>query len=156
MKQPSASRLPVVLVLGLVVLLWSCSPPADNPTYAPTPAVVASPAVISSPTPSTANAPATSVPSATRPTVPSATVTAAATARPSASAGIAPQTTLAANDKTTDVPELVPTTIRVPQGSDAQTHTLRVPEGFAIEVIASGLKEPRFMAFDPAGNLVVG
>jgi glucose/arabinose dehydrogenase len=31
-----------------------------------------------------------------------------------------------------------------------------MPSGFAISLVAAGLDAPRFMAFDPAGNLIVG
>ena len=34
-------------------------------------------------------------------------------------------------------------------------HTLSVPSGFHVSQVANGLKNPRFMAFDDAGNLLV-
>ena len=39
--------------------------------------------------------------------------------------------------------------------SEVQGHTIALPAGFHIAVIASGLKAPRFMQFDDAGNLLV-
>ena len=48
-------------------------------------------------------------------------------------------------------PELVPVqVVGFPQ------HTLQLPRGFSVSVLASGLSQPRFMAFDPGGNLLVG
>src|SRR5712692_6752056 len=34
-------------------------------------------------------------------------------------------------------------------------HSLGVPRGFSISQVATGLRNPRFMAFDEAGNLLV-
>jgi glucose/arabinose dehydrogenase len=34
-------------------------------------------------------------------------------------------------------------------------HALRLPAGFSVSLLASGLAQPRFMLFDPAGNLLV-
>jgi glucose/arabinose dehydrogenase len=35
-------------------------------------------------------------------------------------------------------------------------HSLQLPAGFSVSVLATGLSEPRFMAFDASGNLLVG
>ena len=34
-------------------------------------------------------------------------------------------------------------------------HVANLPPGFSMQIVASGLSTPRFMAFDPAGNLVI-
>ena len=59
-----------------------------------------------------------------------------------ATAFIAYNTTTAAN-----APDLQPIAVA--------NHTLLAPAGMSVSVIASGLKAPRFMAFDNAGNLLV-
>lgn len=43
----------------------------------------------------------------------------------------------------------------VPVHGAATAHTLRLPPGVSVSVLASGLDAPRFMAFDEAGNLLV-
>jgi len=40
-------------------------------------------------------------------------------------------------------------------GVDGSSQSLNLPAGFHVSQIASGLKNPRFMAFDQAGNLLV-
>ena len=56
---------------------------------------------------------------------------------------------LVVNDAATaaNAPDLV----SVPVGD----HTLRLPPGFSVSTLASGLSHPRFMLYDPAGNLLV-
>jgi len=52
--------------------------------------------------------------------------------------------------------DLVQRSLGVPPGvSGVGAHTLSAPAGFASSVIAAGLSQPRFMAFDDAGNLLV-
>jgi len=53
-------------------------------------------------------------------------------------------------------PSLVSSAVSVAPSASFGRHTLSLPLGFSISVVASGLAEPRFMAFDPAGNLIVG
>ena len=40
-------------------------------------------------------------------------------------------------------------------GWNVAAHNLRLPAGFSISLVGAGLKQPRFMAFDDAGNLLV-
>ncbi len=47
-----------------------------------------------------------------------------------------------------------PLTARPVDGAAAQ-HAIGLPQGFSIAQVASGLQNPRFMAFDDAGNLLV-
>jgi glucose/arabinose dehydrogenase len=49
----------------------------------------------------------------------------------------------------------VPTSLIVPSGLTLQSHTLSAPPGFSVSLLATGLKQPRFMTFDDAGNLLV-
>jgi glucose/arabinose dehydrogenase len=49
---------------------------------------------------------------------------------------------------------LVATTLKAVDG-EATNRTVNLPAGFAIQQIATGLENPRFMQFDAAGNLVV-
>jgi glucose/arabinose dehydrogenase len=53
-------------------------------------------------------------------------------------------------------PDLIPATVAIPPGFTAAPHTVMLPPGFTISLLATGLATPRFMAFDPAGNLLVG
>jgi glucose/arabinose dehydrogenase len=56
---------------------------------------------------------------------------------------------LVVNDAATaaNAPDLV--------GVPLADHSLRLPPGFSISTLATGLAHPRFMLFDPAGNLLV-
>lgn len=62
-----------------------------------------------------------------------------------------------ANDVATaaNAPDLQQVDLRIPSGLSLQPHTLWAPPGFSVGLVASGLKNPRFMAFDAAGNLLV-
>jgi glucose/arabinose dehydrogenase len=51
--------------------------------------------------------------------------------------------------------DLVPTNLIVPSSLGVQSHVLSAPPGFSVSVVAAGLKQPRFMAFDDAGNLLL-
>ncbi|GIW04361.1 MAG: L-sorbosone dehydrogenase [Thermomicrobiales bacterium] len=62
---------------------------------------------------------------------------------------------LVVNDAATANPELVPVTMKVAGGMEAPGTTVMLPPGFQIELLATGLNDPRFMAFDPQGNLLV-
>jgi glucose/arabinose dehydrogenase len=62
------------------------------------------------------------------------------------------RTPLVVDDRGSENPGLVPVSV---SGSAAQ-HAISLPPGFSISIIATGLSYPRFMAFDPAGNLIVG
>ncbi|HTE84205.1 MAG TPA: PQQ-dependent sugar dehydrogenase [Dehalococcoidia bacterium] len=53
-------------------------------------------------------------------------------------------------------PDLVPVQISSSTGLPSLPNPVFLPRGFSISLIAAGLNEPRFMAFDPAGNLLVG
>jgi glucose/arabinose dehydrogenase len=65
-----------------------------------------------------------------------------------------PAAPLVANNAASADPTLVPAAVA---GAGALGRpVLSLPPGFAVSIVASGLVEPRFMAFDPAGNLVVG
>ncbi|MDB5100295.1 MAG: hypothetical protein JWM80_4716 [Cyanobacteria bacterium RYN_339] len=63
---------------------------------------------------------------------------------------------LVVNDAVAANPALVEVNLAVPAGLNVPAHTLRVPAGVQVTVLAVGLPSPRFMAFDPAGNLLVG
>ena len=63
--------------------------------------------------------------------------------------------TLVVDDAAAANPDLVPTQLQVPAGFDVQPRTVYLPPGFSISVLAAGLERPRFMAFDPSGNLLV-
>lgn len=71
--------------------------------------------------------------------------------------GVAAQASgpLIANDAATANPELVATDLQIPTGFDVQARKVNLPKGFAISLLAAGIKTPRFMAFDAAGNLLV-
>jgi glucose/arabinose dehydrogenase len=51
--------------------------------------------------------------------------------------------------------DLAPVSVAAPDGFGFQSHQLWAPPGFSVSVVAAGLKQPRFMAFDPAGNLLL-
>src|SRR5205823_10936967 len=59
-----------------------------------------------------------------------------------------------ADNAATANPTLVATRLKNLDGSDSD-HTLALPPGFSISTIATGLVNPRFMAFDDGGNLLV-
>src|SRR5438105_619237 len=63
---------------------------------------------------------------------------------------------LVVDDAAAADPTLVPVTVSVPAGFRLRPGPVRLPPGFSISLLAEGLSEPRFMAFDPAGNLLVG
>jgi len=52
-------------------------------------------------------------------------------------------------------PDLVASPLVVPSGLGQPGHSVRLPAGFSISLLATGLAHPRFMLFDPAGNLLV-
>ena len=89
-----------------------------------------------------------------------------ATPSPPLPAGSAPATTppspatvgraLVADDAAAANPALVAAPLAVPAGFDLPARSLRAPAGVKIAVLAAGLPAPRFMAFDSAGNLLVG
>jgi glucose/arabinose dehydrogenase len=54
-----------------------------------------------------------------------------------------------------NAPDLVSTSLVVPPELSLQAHELWAPPGFQVNLLASGLKQPRFMAFDNAGNLLL-
>jgi glucose/arabinose dehydrogenase len=54
-----------------------------------------------------------------------------------------------------NAPDLVQVSVGVPADSGVPSHRLWLPSGFAIDVVGAGLRNPRFMAFDDAGNLLV-
>jgi glucose/arabinose dehydrogenase len=66
-------------------------------------------------------------------------------------------TLLADNAATaSNAPDLTPINLGVPQGfSSPATQQLWAPPGFSVSLMAAGLKQPRFMAFDAASNLLV-
>ena len=51
--------------------------------------------------------------------------------------------------------DLVAASLAAPADFALAPHTLQMPSGFSIGVVAAGLQQPRFMAFDDAGNLLV-
>jgi len=66
------------------------------------------------------------------------------------------QPVLIVDDAATDNPELVTVEVADPAGLGVDGQTLQVPAGYSVSVVAAGLGGPRFMAFDAAGNLLVG
>jgi glucose/arabinose dehydrogenase len=62
---------------------------------------------------------------------------------------------LVVDDEQAANPDLVAVDVTAAGDFESPIPEVLLPEGFAIEVIASGLQEPRFMAFDAAGNLLV-
>src|SRR5581483_3038074 len=67
----------------------------------------------------------------------------------------AADTPLVVNDAAAANPNLVMAQLQVPDGFQANPLALQLPPGFSIELLAAGLRAPRFMAFDAAGNLLV-
>lgn len=63
---------------------------------------------------------------------------------------------LLVDDAATTNPDLVPTDVADPAGLGVAKHTLNVPSGYGVSVLAAGIGAPRFMAFDNAGNLLAG
>jgi len=59
------------------------------------------------------------------------------------------------NDEATANPDLVAVEISVADGMESPGTTVMLPPGFTIELLATGLNDPRFMAIDPEGNLLV-
>ena len=57
--------------------------------------------------------------------------------------------TAAAASGLVQVPLAVPTDLNLP------LHSVLLPDGFSASLVGAGLKQPRFMAFDDAGNLLV-
>src|SRR5690242_3260522 len=51
--------------------------------------------------------------------------------------------------------DLWPISLAVPAGFSVQPQQLFAPAGFSASVLAAGLRQPRFMLFDPNGNLLV-
>lgn len=62
---------------------------------------------------------------------------------------------LLVDDAETANPELVEVEVADPGGFGVSGRNLLVPPGYGVSVVAAGLDEPRFMAFDDAGNLIV-
>jgi glucose/arabinose dehydrogenase len=60
------------------------------------------------------------------------------------------------DDAETANPELVTVDVGDPAGFGVSGQTVQVPPGFTVSAVAAGLGDPRFMAFDDAGNLLVG
>lgn len=60
------------------------------------------------------------------------------------------------DDAATANPDLVEVEVTDPFGSVATGQTLLAPPGYSVTVVGAQLGEPRFMAFDGAGNLLVG
>src|SRR5689334_17226896 len=63
---------------------------------------------------------------------------------------LADNATTAAN-----APDLQAISFAVPDGFSMQSQQLFAPPGFSASVLAAGLEQPRFMLFDPNGNLLV-
>jgi glucose/arabinose dehydrogenase len=66
------------------------------------------------------------------------------------------QSTLLVDDAATANPDLVDVEVADPAGLGVAGQTLQVPPGYSVSVVAAGIGSPRFMAFDDAGNLLVG
>ncbi len=64
--------------------------------------------------------------------------------------------TLLVDDAATANPNLVDIQVADPAGFGVSGQTLQAPPGYTSSVVAAGLGGPRFMAFDGAGNLLVG
>ncbi len=64
--------------------------------------------------------------------------------------------TLLVDDAATANPNLVDIQVADPAGFGVSGQTLQAPPGYTASVVAAGLGGPRFMAFDGAGNLIVG
>jgi glucose/arabinose dehydrogenase len=63
---------------------------------------------------------------------------------------------LVVDDATTANPDLVEVQVGDPASFGVTGQTLPVPPGYTVSVVVGGLGDPRFMAFDTAGNLLVG
>jgi glucose/arabinose dehydrogenase len=63
---------------------------------------------------------------------------------------------LVVDDAATANPDLIDVAVDDPAGLGVTDRTLQVPPGYAVSAVAAGLGAPRFMAFDNAGNLLVG
>src|SRR5215208_732570 len=63
---------------------------------------------------------------------------------------------LLVDDAETANPELVEVAVADPLGFGISGRTLRIPPGYSVSVVASGLDGPRFMDFDGEDNLIVG
>ncbi len=66
------------------------------------------------------------------------------------------QPVLLVDDAATANPDLVDVEVADPAGFGVAGQTLQAPPGYAVSVVGSGIGGPRFMAFDDAGNLLVG
>ena len=66
------------------------------------------------------------------------------------------QPILLVDDAATANPDLVDVEVADPAGFGVSGQTLQAPPGYTVSVVAAGLGGPRFMAFDGAGNLLVG
>jgi glucose/arabinose dehydrogenase len=55
----------------------------------------------------------------------------------------------------TENPDLVDVDLGDPNGFGIPAHQVQLPAGYRIDVVATGLGAPRFMAFDGADNLIV-
>lgn len=62
---------------------------------------------------------------------------------------------LLVDDAATANPDLVETEVADPSGFGVAGQTLLAPPGYGVTVVGAQLGEPRFMAFDRAGNLLV-
>src|SRR5215212_540063 len=63
---------------------------------------------------------------------------------------------LLVDDAETANSELVEVAVADPLGFGISGRTLRIPPGYSVSVVASGLDGPRFMDFDGEDNLIVG
>ncbi|HET9319520.1 MAG TPA: PQQ-dependent sugar dehydrogenase [Bryobacteraceae bacterium] len=72
---------------------------------------------------------------------------------PAAQTNVAP---LIVDDAAATNPNLVSVGIASAAGLPSLPNSVNLPPGFSISLIASGMTQPRFMAFDPSGNLIVG
>jgi glucose/arabinose dehydrogenase len=63
---------------------------------------------------------------------------------------------LLVDDAETANPALVEVAVADPLGFGISGRTLRIPPGYSVSVVASGLDGPRFMDFDGEDNLIVG
>ena len=66
-------------------------------------------------------------------------------------------TAFVVNDAATaaNADDVVAVTLGVPTGFNVPAHDLLASAGMSVSVIAAGLQNPRFMAFDSGGNLLV-
>jgi len=63
---------------------------------------------------------------------------------------------LVVDDAETANPELLEVELGDPAGFGVSGQVLEIQPGYTISAVAAGLGDPRFMAFDDAGNLLVG